>query len=275
MKTVFKISPKNHLGVVPDLLIEVGWDSMSYLYYSKSPFIVEGLFVYHFERNITALDFSEELVNFFESDELPVFSRCNICYNFRESALIPASFYDEKSLHDLVDCIFGKIGESSYFSENITDLDVVLAYKVNRLIESEISKKYPAAVFNHSSAFQLPVLSKKSSELHCIVCQNSMKVFLFKNGLLQIATFFDYNSPSDAAYHLLNVCTQHDCYPKEITLTLSGYIYKNSNLYDEFYRYFMNIELDVDVSAMESNEELGDFPSHLFTHLISLAKCVS
>ncbi len=275
MKTVFKISPKNRLGVAPDLLIEVGWDSMSYLYYSKSPFIVEGLFVYHFERNITALDFSEELINFFESDELPVFSGCDICYNFRESAFIPASFYVEKSLQDLVDCIFANIGQSSYYSENITGLDVVIAYKVNRLIESEISKKYPAAVFSHSSAFQLPVLSKKSSELHCIVCQNSMKVILFKNGLLQIATFFDYNSSSDAAYHLLNVCTQHDCSPKEITLSLSGQIDKKSNLYDELYRYFMNVELDVDVSAMETNEELGDFPSHFFTHLISLAKCVS
>ena len=102
-----------------------------------------------------------------------------------------------------------------------------------------------------------------------------MKVVLFKGGEVQMVQIFEYTTPTDAAYQLLNICNQYDLSPKEIPLTVSGFIDKKSNLFDELYRYFLNIDLDKPDNGVAIATHISQYPVHFFSHLILLVKCVS
>ena len=53
MKTAFKIQPPVNPEQTHDLMIEVGWEGISFVYYLIDPLRIEGLHVYSFDKNIT------------------------------------------------------------------------------------------------------------------------------------------------------------------------------------------------------------------------------
>jgi hypothetical protein len=275
LKTAFKIQPIENTASGCHLFIEAGWEGISFVYYSKDPLKVEGLYIYHFEKNSTALEIADELSLFFKEENLPEYLSCRICYNFKECTLIPSSLYNEAILPQMLDLMNANNGEVNNYSEKVNVLNAHLLYRVNSRIETVIRKEFPAAQAHHSNFFQLPVLIQKKDSLYCIIYQNSMKVVLFKEAVLQMVQIFEYTTPSDVAYQLLNICNQHDLSPKEITLTVSGFIDKKSNLYDELFRYFLNIELDKPDNGVAIATHINQYPVHFFSHLILLVKCVS
>ena len=111
--------------------------------------------------------------------------------------------------------------------------------------------------------------------MHCIFFHNSIKVFLFNGPALQLVQQFNYDTPVDAAYHLLNCCEQYNLAAAEITLMLSGMIDEQSKLYTELYRYFLSIEFEQTDKEIELHDRIKFYPSHFFSHLTGLASCVS
>ncbi|MBC7866366.1 MAG: hypothetical protein H7X88_02420, partial [Gloeobacteraceae cyanobacterium ES-bin-316] len=51
MKTAFKILPQEAQDNPFELLVEVGWDNVSFIYYTSTPLNMRALFVYHVEKN--------------------------------------------------------------------------------------------------------------------------------------------------------------------------------------------------------------------------------
>lgn len=275
MKTAFKILPEAGAENSLDLMIEIGWENISFVYYTKNPFKVEGLSIYSFEKNITAIDLAEELSVFFGEEILPSYSVSHICYNFKQATLMPVSYYKENMLTDILDCLYGKNNQASYYTEPVIGMDAIVAYRVDNRIETVLKQTFSNAAIQHALALQLPFLNTKVDTVYCIVYQSSIKVILLKNKTLQIAQYFEYTTPADVAYVLLNVCTQHQVSTQECKVILSGFIDKKSNLYDELYRYFLNIHLDDENDEAMVSQPISQYPSHFFSHLILLAKCVS
>ncbi len=275
MNTAFKILPVEKPTRPHQLLIEIGWEHVSLLYFSKAPYQVNGLCVFQFSKNITAIDLADELQAFFQLEQLPAVENVYVCYDFKETTLLPAGMYKENMLAEILNVIFPVNNRASNFAELIKGLEIAVAYQVDNRIESVINQQFPSADLQHSLALRLPSLVATQDLFYCIVYQYSIRVILFKNGELQIAQLFDYATPTDVAYHLLNACTQHGISPEQVTLTLSGLIDKKSNLYDELYRYFMTIELSQNDADVEIAQAITQYPEHFFSHLISLGKCVS
>ncbi len=275
MNTAFKILPTEKPLRPQHLLIELGWESVSFVYFSTEPYHVNGICVFHFPKNITSIELADELLAFFQVEQLSSYERTYVCYNFRECTLVPASLYKENMLGEMLNLVFPVNNRASNFAERAGDMDIVVAYRVDNRIESVMNQQFPQAESFHALSLLLPALKHHVDLFYCVVYQHSIRIILFKNGELQIAQFFDYSTPTDVAYHLLNVCTQHGLSPSEITLTLSGLIDKKSNLYDELYRYFMTIELSEQDGDLEIAQAITQYPEHFFSHLITLAKCVS
>jgi Protein of unknown function (DUF3822) len=273
LKTAFKILPVNTNVNSGELLIELGGESISFLYFSDHPLRVNALFIYHFEKNISSFDMANELDSFFQEEQLPGFTKCYLCYNFRECTLVPQALYREDLLPGILKCIFPENSCAAYYAEPVKGLDAAAAYQVDERVEAVIKKQFAPQNIHHSLALQLPLLHEQGDACYCIVYQHCIKVMLIKKGLLQIAQFFDYTTPSDVAYHLLNVCQQHDILPGEVELSLSGFIDKKSNLYDELHRYFLQIHMQE--GDREKSHAVELYPAHFFSHLISLALCVS
>ena len=275
MKTAFKILPEAGAETSLHLLIEIGWENISFVYYTKNPFKVAGLSIYSFEKNITPVELAEELTAFIGEEILPAYSDCTICYNFKQATLVPATYYKENMLRDILDCLYGENNVASYYTEAVIGMDSIVAYRVDTRVEAVLKQTFRNAEIHHSLSLQLQFLHTKADTVYCIVYQSSIKVILFKNQVVQIAQFFEYTTPADVAYVLLNVCTQHQVSTQECTVMLSGFIDKKSNLYDELYRYFLNIHLDDENDNTIVSQAISQYPAHFFSHLIQLAKCVS
>jgi hypothetical protein len=274
LRTAFKIPPASGDNEKFHLLIEAGYEGVSFVYYSKNPSTIQGLFIFHFDKEILADAQADELKHFLQSEELPPYSDCHLCYNYKEFALVPEAMYEEAYNAPILETLFSSNINVSNYSVKVKSLEAMGIYRVNRDVEQVLLSKYPAAKMHHAIAQQIPQLKKKKDLLYVVIYQHTLKAFLFKNEVLQVVQFFEYNSPADVAYHLLNICELHQCSTQEMSLLLSGFVDKKSNLFDELHRYFLFIDVDEPVNDIIVPENIGQYPAHFFSHLIMLVKCV-
>ena len=273
MKTAFKILPAFSTERSYHLLVEAGREGISLVWYSKNPLKIEGLFIYQASKNTTDFTLAEDLQKLLAAENLPHYHSCRISYNFKESLIVPALFYKEENRAGLLNCIYGDMPGHRYFTEVIKELDASNIYRVPATVHEAVTSRFFAGNIMHSNSCLVNYAKQK--DLYCIVYNSSIKVLLFTEGKLQILQFYDYNTPSDVAYHLLNICTQHGLSPGSITLTLSGFIDQHSNLYEELYRYFLNIDMDRIPQDIEVTDEIAAHPAHFFSFLITLVQCAS
>ncbi len=274
MKTAFKILPAVTADKRLHLLIEIGCEGASFIYYSTDSLKIEGLVIMQAEKNITTADLTKEIEQVLQAEQPAEFASCHICYNFKETILVPASYFNESEVGAMMDCVTGVQADSITFTAPLNELNATNIFRVNAAINNILHNKFPAAHFHHTHTLLLPLLQQEQQQLFCIIYHNSIKVILFKTNKLQLVQQFEYSTPSDVAYHLLNTCSLHQVSPSEIVLTLSGFIDKDSNLYDELYRYFLNIRFCELPAAVQVSDEMGEMPAHFFSHLISLVPCV-
>ena len=91
------------------------------------------------------------------------------------------------------------------------------------------------------------------------------------NGELQILQSYRYKTPEDVVFHILNVCENFEV--KDVGLQLFGMIEKDSALFRELHKYFLNIHFGVLPGNCNYAEGIKEFPAHYFSHLFSLAPC--
>lgn len=273
MKTAFKILPPLSTGKTYHLLLEAGRDGISLVWYSKDPLTIEGIFIYQSGKNIPDITLAEDLQRLLATENLPNYHSCIICYNTREALMVPAKFYSSASNEEMLNCMYGEMPGSQLFAEPVKDMDAFNIYRVPGNIHEALTNRFFAANVVHSNSLLVPYHREKS--LYCIIYNSYIKVILFKDGKMQLVQLYDYNTPSDVAYHLLNTCTQHQLSPSEITLTLSGFIDQQSNLYEELYRYFLNIEMEGIPQDTEVSDEIKSQPEHFFSFLTALVTCAS
>ena len=275
MKTAFKILPQLQQEEAFHLLVEAGWDAVSLVYYTKDPLCIEALYVYHVSKDSSPAQFVENLGKIFETENLPGHISCQLCYNFKECTFVPAEFFNDADLPEMLGLLYGPNAQSSMVVENVEQLYMTAGVRVDERIASLLMKHFPGAQVHHSIALQLPLFCKQVNGLFCTVYQHSIRVVLIKDGSLQLARFFEYTTPTDVAYHLLNVSAQHEFLPESGPLMISGFIDQKSNLYEELYRYFMDIRLEESNSDVAYSQAVSQYPVHFFSPLSQLVSCVS
>lgn len=275
MKTAFSILPARNENISLHLLIEAGNYGISFIWFTKAPLLVQGIAIYNGEANLHPQERENEIKNIFNSNHSlkHSFSSVTVCYNFKESVLVPEKYYNTAAVDETVALIYGEHKGAVIKNDVIKPENIYNLYRVHKNIDAFFSDKLPAAAFCHSTSLQL---NNKMTDtyLHCIIFHNAIKVIFYKEGKLQIIQQFGYHTPADVAYHLLNICSQYETEAGSLPLYLSGMIDKDSNLYNELYKYFLNINFDIAPEAILS-AEIKKYPPHFFSHLTALASCVS
>jgi hypothetical protein len=277
LKIAFKIPPIIEDLSASHLLVELGNDEVSLLIFSTMPFALQGFYVYELEKNIHPVDYAKELKSLI-ADEDPFhqsFARVQVCYNFTASTLIPKDFFVEAEKENILEVMFGKDASTYCFYEDVLDNDMKIVYRVSSKIYETVNELFPKNKFSHASSMQLQANKFDGDTLKCIVCHNSIKLILSKNSKLQIVQFFDYETPIDVSYHLLNVCERFAVSPSVVKLILSGMIVEKSNLYDDMHKYFLNIHFATLPAGTIVSEDMKVHPTHFYHNLTALAQCVS
>ena len=251
--------------------MEVGDEDISFLIYSKSPLRVEGLYSLTLNKNAFPSDYINEVANFVEQNSslsASTFSSVTVFYNFSTSTLLPLEYFREEDKEEILAQLFVLDNMRSCFQESCRDSDIKNIYSVPTAIHNALLEKYPTAKFAHSSSFQVD--KNNESVLQCIIYNAGIKIIFYKEGQLQIVQYFDYVTPTDVCYHLLNVAERFETAPSYIQLNLSGMIDVDSTLYKEVYKFFLHINYTetADINVAEGFEGL---PSHFYHHLTALA----
>ena len=271
MKIAFKIEPSADKNVDLHLLLEVGDEDISFLIYSTSPFKIEGLYSLSLDKNSFPTDYVKELTNFVEQNrslDSSAFSSTNIFYNFSTSTLVPLAYFKEEEKEEILAQLFVPDKMRSCFEESCRDSEIKHIFSVPTIVHEKLIQLYPSAKFAHSTSYQ--VNKNNDSILHCIIYNASIKIILFKEDQLQIVQYFNYSTPTDVCYYLLNVSERFEVAPSSIQLSLSGMIDVDSTLYKEVYKYFLHVNFPAS-AAVNVAEGFEGLPSHFYHHLTALA----
>ncbi len=276
MKIAFKIPPTIEAISASHLLVEVGNDEISFLIFSQNPFALEGMYLYQLEKNITADDYANNIKQIIGAENIlqQTFASIQVFYNFAAASLMPTNYFVEAEKENVLELMFGKDKAAYAFYETVKDNDMKLIYRIPAKVYETINEVFPKNKFSHTTSSQLQIHNRTGNTLTCIVYHNCIKVILFKEKALQIIQFFDYEMPIDVSYHLLNVCERFGVSASLVKLSLCGMIDGKSNLFDEIYKYFLDVSftsLSADIIVAENMKEL---PSHFYSNLTALAQCV-
>ena len=282
MKTAFNLIPDIENTGPLHLIVEAGWYGVSFAWYKKDPLSLEGVLSYNFNERITAAELSTHLEYIIEKE--PVFSSqpasVSVFYNFKESLLIPGRYFNDMHSGRQLAAIYGEV------SDNILRADLIQQepdiahteqvhniYRIPQEVHTVITRNFPGAAIRHSTSMQLA--QNGDADMHCILFHNTVKVILFSRKQLLLVQQFSYKTPEDVVYHLLNTCDKYNVAVTDIVLLLSGMIDAQSNLYQEIYKYFLNVSFEPVSDEVFLSADIKAFPTHFFSHLTALAKCVS
>ncbi len=273
MNTTFNITPTGIPNNTLHLLIEVGDYGISFIWFTKNPLSVKGIAIYNF----TSADHTADIKNVLSMQEqfLSRLASVTICYDFKESLLIPGKYNHTSVTQEALSLVYGNDKTASMNNDLVTSVHIYNHYRIPKEVEMLFSKQFLKADIFHSTSLQMEQLNHSRDLLYCIIFHNSVKTFLYKGGTLQIVQQFNYTSPGDVAYFLLNICEQHSIKPADFQLRLSGMIDEQSKLYMELYQYFSRIDFDKAAPDIFVPDEIKNLPAHFLSHLTALASCVS
>ena len=276
MKIAFKIPPVNNNFSDLHLLVEAGKDDISFLVFSKNPLSVEGYYSYNLNQYISAKEYSASIKSIINDEDVlkQSFASVNIFYNFNCSTLIPSDYFIDEEKNNVCDVMFGQDKAALCFQENVKENNIKLIYRVPDKVYETLNNAFPKNIFAHSTSEQINLVSSNNSTLQCIIYHASIKVLLFNAGKIQLVQYFDYETPADVCYHLLNVCERFQITASSINLLLSGMVDKDSSLFTEVYKYFLHVSFSAPHTDVVIAENLQELPQHFYHHLIALAQCV-
>lgn len=157
-------------------------------------------------------------------------------------------------------------------------LDTKLVYGVDQSLLKWIHTSYPSALIYHSFA---PFLLGCH---HIMNLQKGHQVFLnVKDRLLQIALFdgqqlifcntFPFQTSKDFIYHVMLIYDQFGLKPETNPVVLMGMIEKESEIYQNLYRYIRHINFLTLPNFMHFGDQATASKAHFYYDLFCLKLC--
>ncbi len=273
MNNLFKILPAAEDAAALHLLAETDDAGITFVFYTADPFEIKGLQWYQYKKDTSYLDNINALEKLLSDEDIlqQPFLSVTLCSDVKEAILVPGKYFDVQNAEAMISLQYGEGYEGEILSEETPAINAVLAYKPSSAFIKIWNRKFPTSTTHHSTALQLRYKSFDANVLDCIISPRYIKLFFYKNGMLQLVQQFDYKVPADVVYHMLNGCMKYEMEPTEVSILLSGLIEENSALYQEIYKYFLHVRFD-DSATDLCSEAFQQYPSHYFSSLIHLAR---
>ena len=277
MNNLFKILPAIETASGLHLVAEADEVGISFGFFEKEPFAMKGLMLYQFEKNSTDELRASQLEKIFVTELIfkQTFLSVCFCSNVSEVVLIPKKYFTDQDAASMLSLQFANTDNKPVSHAVAEEINATLIYYAEKQVEEIWKKFHLSSSFTHSSVLQIRNISNDKTLMACIISAKHIKLFLYKNGNLQIIIKSGYNTPADVVYQMLNTCSQFAIEPDEVSIILGGLIEEKSALYQEIYKYFLQVTFD-ELSENLLTEEMLQYPPHYFSTLTRLAQqCVS
>ena len=198
-----------------------------------------------------------------------------IGYDANESVQIPSVVYKYEDGQLNLEAAYGKNVHATVVSENVPGWNLYNVYRLPSSLHSAITWKFLSAKCWSIFSVLLKDYSTKNEEAMIIDFKtDEFSLVVLKNNKLLLAKAFKYSSPEDVLYYLLKCCQQLDLSQQTVRLSLAGLIEKDSAVYRELYKYFINLEFESLSTDVKLAEALTVHPEHYFSSISKLAACV-
>ncbi len=272
----FNITTENTPLNKPNLFISAGKQGISFIQLDTDSNTFISVLVYHFAKHLTATAIAEQVNEIVSSENLSQqhFKKIFVTWYFDENVFVPQEYFDAGNSKEMLVLVHGDLMQGAVQNELVATHNLHTVYKIPAVVKNIFNIAFPFCIQNHQSSLLINFEKNNKDLLYCNFYPEHLTVLLRKNGQLQIIQQFEYASPEDAVYHLLNVCQSFETDAAKTILTVSGMIDTDSNLYSELYKYFQSVNC-ADLSAsFNYAEEIKDHPAHYFSHLFATASCV-
>jgi Protein of unknown function (DUF3822) len=198
-----------------------------------------------------------------------------IAYDANESVQIPSVVYkyEDGQLH--LNAIYGKDVHVNIVAENLPALNLYNVYRMPSNRHATISRKFLNGKFWHLYTVilkNIPV--QQAGSMFIDFKTDEFSLVIVRESKLLLCQTFAYTTPDDVLYYLLKCCQHLNLSQKQTKIFLSGLIEKDSVLYRELYKYFIDLEFESLANGVKLAEELSAHPQHYYSSISKLAVCV-
>ena len=198
-----------------------------------------------------------------------------VAYDANESVQIPSVVNKSEAGQLHLDALYGKAIHTNIISENVPSLNLYNIYRLPVSLHSSISRKFSTGKFWHLYTIILKNFSSDpAGSIFIDFKTDEFSVVVLKEDKLLLCQTFAYTAPEDVLFYLLKCCQQLNLSQQQARLFLSGLIEKDSALYRELYKYFINLEFESLSNEIKLSAALTVHPEHFYSSISKLAACV-
>ncbi|MEO9023245.1 MAG: DUF3822 family protein [Ginsengibacter sp.] len=274
MRTVFEILPASFEPENCTLLCESCDEGFSFCIKDEVANSFLGLGVYHYDKSKPPIGLPIALQIIFHQKEIlsKRFKKVKIVYSFPQSVLIPFPLYDSEKNSTILNIMHGDLHEDeTLMTDIITSQSLYNCYRISSSLREVLQNQFSGVAGTHQYSLLLNEPAEEKDRMNIIFYTRKIVVSVWKDGKCQLVNSFQYHTPEDVSYILLNICHQLEI--ENIRLEMSGLIEKNSALYNEVYKFFTEVELTPLQGGITYAEEITKFPSHYFSNIFAIDSC--
>ena len=203
----------------------------------------------------------------------------NILFESPKSTLIPTPLFDAKEEENYTKLNFTFSDDQKIRTDKLVNVDAYKLYMVPKQIIDLLNRLFPGHhLFSHAGILieSLLILNKNQpAHKRCYVnARNSyLDIIITEGRKLLYYNAFNYKTKEDFIYYLIFVLDQLKLNPEEIELVLSGFIDKNSKLFEIVYKYVRNITFPPLTDSFNYSYIFNDIPSHHYFNLLNFYLC--
>lgn len=230
-------------------------------------------YIYIFHINPQTENLEDALTSFTGFD-LMEFHSIRIIFHETTFALIPETIYDPKDMMVYHNLNHPSQPNRKVLSNEITSVGAVCVFSIEDSLYTIFKKKFPVAVFCHSSLpFCTMALNKGKDGCFIHVYEKSMELAIVKEQKLVLYNIYALQDGNDIVYFILNAFKSYNLDPLIDSLYIAGILPDNSGIVTILRKYIQEIRFYITdyVIVQESGE--FDYPSHYFLNHREILNC--
>lgn len=195
-----------------------------------------------------------------------------ISYFTDESMLVPGLLYKEGIIPGKFNFPFKKREHASDYLEslNLYNIYTIPHSPGNGAMQMPVSVKQ----WHFFSVILKNINEVKENTFFIDFRTTEFSVIWFSKKGLQLCQLYDYSAPEDVIYYLLKICSSFSISRSSLHVVLSGFIEKDSLVFDELSKYFNNIRFEILPDWVTVDGAFTQYPEHYFISVCNLASCV-
>ena len=204
----------------------------------------------------------------------------SITFNTEEFVLMPDRFHHADITDDCLSLVHGDLPTNVSATEQLQDLGIHNLYRIPIWLFQSITQRFHLANRHHGVSLMLTTIRNRSEEwsptcIHLWFYTGHVLSAVYQDGRLLISNWFPYEIPEDLSYTLLNMAEQFGLNPEDVPVMVSGFIDRDSIIFEELMKYFLVVETDNGGGTFIADDIFSGYPDHYFTPAFSIAVCGS